>query len=327
MAFGLSNQGLTPPLGSGTGLGLLSAFNPASVVAGLALGFTDLVTGGPGQRSAVRESNKVIQLSVDAFNAREAAARRGVPLSIFDTDSRAAETLDQLAAQAGITVDQLLGIGGTFAPSQSGPSALDRGSLGPIGPGLDFQLPAAPSTATFGGGFMPHVPNGLSFLSSDGGGGSVFGGGTPQQSSGFDFGGLFEAGLAVLPGVLQAFGVGQPASHPGGAPIGVPVSHVSTSGPGILQRGAEALGFGIPGGDLVPTGVGSLQSVACITPRVGTTMRLPSRVDVPTVDSRGNQRFTTFKNMGRPLLWSGDLAAARRVRKVAAKARRRVGGR
>ncbi len=32
-----------------------------------------------------------------------------------------------------------------------------------------------------------------------------------------------------------------------------------------------------------------------------------------TVDRSGNVRFTTFKNMGRPLLWSGDLAASKRV--------------
>ena len=81
----------------------------------------------------------------------------------------------------------------------------------------------------------------------------------------------------------------------------------STSG--TLADLAGRLGFGIPGGDLVPTGVGSLQSVACITPRASATMRLPSRVDVPTADAHGNVRFTTFKNMGRPLLWSGDLAA------------------
>ena len=88
----------------------------------------------------------------------------------------------------------------------------------------------------------------------------------------------------------------------------------------------------LPGGAMVPAGGSFGTGVACIPPgsavisqrpRMG--MRLPSRVDVPTVDRSGNVRFTTFKNMGRPLLWSGDLAASKRVRKVAAKARRAKG--
>lgn len=88
----------------------------------------------------------------------------------------------------------------------------------------------------------------------------------------------------------------------------------------------------LPGGAMVPAGGSFGAGVSCIPPgsavisqrpRMG--MRLPSRVDVPTVDRSGNVRFTTFKNMGRPLLWSGDLAASKRVRKVAAKARRAKG--
>ncbi len=87
--------------------------------------------------------------------------------------------------------------------------------------------------------------------------------------------------------------------------------------------------LGIPGVDVVPnlTPGASLSALACISPRLSQTMRLPSRVDVPTTDAAGNLRFTTFKNMGRPLLWSGDVAAAKRVRRVASKARRARGGR
>ncbi len=66
---------------------------------------------------------------------------------------------------------------------------------------------------------------------------------------------------------------------------------------------------------------------ATITQRRGTSMRLPSTVDVPTVDRSGNVRYTTYKNMGRPVLFSGDYAAAKRVNKVAAKSRRKRGGR
>lgn len=101
-----------------------------------------------------------------------------------------------------------------------------------------------------------------------------------------------------------------PTAQPGGAPIGVPASTVTTPG---------GWGLDIPFIDILP------QGTTGITPRQSCSMRLPSRVDVPTRDSRGNVRFTTFKNMGRPLLWSGDLAASKRVRKVAAKARRAKG--
>ena len=91
-----------------------------------------------------------------------------------------------------------------------------------------------------------------------------------------------------------------------------------------------------PGGAVVPynptSTIWGSAGMACIPPGSATIqqrpsmgMRLPSRVDVPTIDRSGNVRFTTFKNMGRPLLWSGDLAASKRVRKVAAKARRAKG--
>jgi hypothetical protein len=75
----------------------------------------------------------------------------------------------------------------------------------------------------------------------------------------------------------------------------------------------------IPFIDVVP------QGATCITPRQSQVRRLPSRVDVPTMDSSGNVRFTTFKNMGRPVLWTGDFAAAKRVKKVASRARRSGG--
>lgn len=38
-------------------------------------------------------------------------------------------------------------------------------------------------------------------------------------------------------------------------------------------------------------------------------------------------RATWFRPAGRPILWSSDLSACRRVRKVAGRARRRLGGR
>lgn len=135
----------------------------------------------------------------------------------------------------------------------------------------------------------------------------------------------------------------------GPADLGVALSQISQdpvftgpmtpNTPPILQSGRVQPGgpmanqpTSLPGGAMVPAGGSFGAGVACIPPgsavisqrpRMG--MRLPSRVDVPTVDRSGNVRFTTFKNMGRPLLWSGDLAASKRVRKVAAKARRAKG--
>lgn len=99
------------------------------------------------------------------------------------------------------------------------------------------------------------------------------------------------------------------------------------------QRQMPSVPTSMPGGaPLLGSGSSTSGSPWCITPggasitqRPAMGMRLPSRVDVPTVDRSGNVRFTTFKNMGRPLLWSGDLAASKRVRKVAAKARRAKG--
>ena len=307
------------------------AFNQGSIASGLLTGIGDLITGGPGKRQDVKTQRDELQLSIDAFNLREQAAQTGQPLSIFDTDSRAAETLDQLAAQAGITISQLLGLPQTTGPQplpqpgDSNFSAGPRGGIFGITGGLGGLLPTRPP---------PQGPNTMPFHSSSPfnlvaeSTGGIIGG----ASGGFDFGGLVGGAIAALPGIITAFKGGGAVAMPGGAPIpgnqeriGMP--HVATSGPGAVQRATEFFGLGVPGGDLVPTGVGSLQSVACITPRMTGSVRLPSRVDVPTSDHHGNVRFTTFKNMGRPLLWSGDLAAAKRVRKVAAKARRRVGGR
>jgi len=81
---------------------------------------------------------------------------------------------------------------------------------------------------------------------------------------------------------------------------------------GLFDFFGQGGALGLPGGDLT--------GGACITPVPSRqTMRLPARVDVPTRDAAGNQRFTTFKNMGRPILFTGDVAAAKRVKKVASK--------
>jgi len=100
---------------------------------------------------------------------------------------------------------------------------------------------------------------------------------------------------------------------------GIPMPHVPTSIPVAFPGGAPVQQAAFPM-QITPGGGGGQ-----IRPAAHCSTSLPSRVDIPTVDARGNTRFTTFKNMGRPLLWSGDLAASKRVRKVAAKARRAKG--
>lgn len=152
---------------------------------------------------------------------------------------------------------------------------------------------------------MPNVPTLVAGLPGSGG---LFGGG----------GGILDSLLGAAPSIISALGLGgssggggsvaQPVAMPGGAPIAIPAVF-----------GMEQGGFG--------GAVGGFLGGTCITPRASQSLRLPSRVDVPTVDSSGNMRFTTFKNVGRPVLWTGDIAIAKRVKKIAGRARRASGGR
>jgi len=122
----------------------------------------------------------------------------------------------------------------------------------------------------------------------------------------------------VLQGVFPELGWAEAAMdvYQGITGGGSQVANVPTAQPGGAPIAGGYYGAGV---SCIPPGG------ATIAQRPSMGMRLPSRVDVPTIDRSGNVRFTTFKNMGRPLLWSGDLAASKRVRKVAAKARRAKG--
>jgi len=83
----------------------------------------------------------------------------------------------------------------------------------------------------------------------------------------------------------------------------------------MTQPGAVAPGNG---GVTVPGSVGELQNIPQVyTPTVG-GYRAKRRVI--TVSPSGN--LTYWRNMGQPILYSGDLAACKRVRKVASRARR-----
>lgn len=161
---------------------------------------------------------------------------------------------------------------------------------------------------------------------------------SPAGLSGFGgfLSGLTDLATAVAPIVSpfinRAIGPTQqlqlPSALPGGAPI-----PGSFADPRFQQAGffGDAGDFFMGGGLLGLGAGGGGQAVAttgqfCVSPRPSMGMRLPSRVDVPRADAAGNITFVTYKNMGRPLLYQGDLAATKRVRKIAGRARR-AGGR
>jgi len=135
-----------------------------------------------------------------------------------------------------------------------------------------------------------------------------------------------EALVAQAPEILGAvFGPTQPiiSRMPGtlGQPGGPPLGGQLVSAPISMPGGARTAGFDLPFVDVVP------QGAVCITPRATGSFRLPHRVDVPVPQRDGTMRFTTYLNMGRPVAFAGDFAAVKRVKKLASKARRRVGGR
>ncbi len=142
---------------------------------------------------------------------------------------------------------------------------------------------------------------------------------------------FFDSAVATLESLLgaapAAIGVAQQLGFLPGAQVAQPagfdprIGALNLAGPIALPGGARTAGLDAPFIDIVP------QGTVCIRPRATGSFRLPSRVDVPVPMADGTMRFTTFKNMGRPILWAGDLAAVKRVRRVASKARRRVGGR
>lgn len=129
-------------------------------------------------------------------------------------------------------------------------------------------------------------------------------------------------GFAPIPAGVNPFRQPQPLSVlPGGAMV-----------PTLPAAGGFQLaGFDIPGVDLVnpfaPQGTGP--SIQAIQQGGGAMSSLPFR---PTMAGARASTFvvpnpvtgapTWFKPAGRPILWSGDLSACKRVTKVARRARR-----
>ena len=88
--------------------------------------------------------------------------------------------------------------------------------------------------------------------------------------------------------------------------------------------GAQSAAFDLPFIDIVPQGVG--QTFAALSSPFRPTMA-GAAANTFVVPNPVTGRATWFKPAGRPLIWSADLVACRRVGKLAARARRVTGRR
>lgn len=83
--------------------------------------------------------------------------------------------------------------------------------------------------------------------------------------------------------------------------------------------GFQLAGGGIPGIDLM------VPESRIIEPMTGgARTRMPASVTIPYT-ANGRQKYAYYKNMGRPVLYSGDFAACKRVHRIGSKAKRRGG--
>lgn len=155
-----------------------------------------------------------------------------------------------------------------------------------------------------------------------------------------DFGGFLEevtGGLgdifnAVQPGVELGLGIANAVSSgPGtGASPNRPI--MNPASPAVIMRNpadptvnpADQL-FQQVGNPAVAPGGG--MAFPTIQPTNSCSRRFPATVQMMTTTASGAPKVVTYKNMGAAVLFSGDFAAAKRVKRVAAKAKRRSGGR
>lgn len=184
-------------------------------------------------------------------------------------------------------------------------SGLGRIVTGTVGGVIDVAAPAV--LGGLSAGLSERVAAAISGGSDARGGGLVIG--SPQGS-------LATAATRFNLGRVAPVseGSGMPFALPGGAPIqragflpDLPLF------PGI----GEFLGLA-PGAG---SGVQAIEG-GCIVPRA-TARRMPSIVRTTHPDTG---RDVWYRNAGRPILWSGDFAASRRVSRVASRARRRSRG-
>ncbi len=71
----------------------------------------------------------------------------------------------------------------------------------------------------------------------------------------------------------------------------------------------------------------SISGRATLSPMSAAGVRLPQQISFMVPTPSGGSRIASYRNMGTPILWSGDLAAVRRVSRVATKTRQRLGRR
>ncbi len=175
----------------------------------------------------------------------------------------------------------------------------------------DLFWPPKPPTLGGGGFTLPmFLTPGIS-SSSGGSSGSIFG----------ELGGL-ASGIGSIIGAIR----GVPSAMPGGSAF-LPAGVMSAGG--ALVRGA---GSAI-GGGVIAAGAGALVDWLMSPSAVG---GLDKPFGAPTGGARARMfvvpnpdtgRPVWFRPAGQPILWSSDLASAKKVRRVARFARRRSGGR
>lgn len=192
-------------------------------------------------------------------------------------------------------------------PVPSFPSLPQPPIIQPTGPGLrELTLPSLPGVPrapglppTIGGGGCRVVCDAeerdVAFIPTSGmGGGGIIG----------DIAGLVSAATPLVTSL-----VGGQRALPGGTPV---------------QPAMTALPqLGLPFVDIVPQGRGDLLTKMISPFTTGPCPR--SRNFVLPHPTTGNPVW--FGPRGKPVLWSGDISACRRTRRVAARARRRSGGR
>lgn len=223
------------------------------------------------------------------------------------------------AAAFNIPQTRALGGPGSAAAQVGGPS-------GSAIPAPLTRFKAIPISQKLSGGVpMPEV-------STSAGGLGAFGGFIEG------LGGLVSAVSPIISPIIAAnFPRQPPLALPGGASLAgfqgqFQDPRLQTQQASLLGLGGQlglGLGLGAIGENLLnllPGGAGQ-GGLVPIQPITSMTTRFPRTVSFTTQTPSGNPKVVTYRNMGSCLLFSGDLSAAKRVRRIASKARRRVGGR
>lgn len=125
---------------------------------------------------------------------------------------------------------------------------------------------------------------------------------------------------------LQSFAA--PMYAAGGAPMAAVPPYVQTSVMGDIGRYATALDQAVSGGGAVVPYTGGGGGALVNAPQLfytGANGGTRSRRFFATLNPTTGQ-IAWFRSAGRPILWSGDLGACKRVNRIAARARR-AGGR